>query len=180
MRRLLSFVKLYFSSLYKGSSVSDCDYCSYSRSMLLLLCYWKDSDIEEWKYACNTLLKVCYAMQEQYQNVHLKEEGRGADSSNQNNQDALTLERSEWQTKLSTLKQAKDQEIDKLQTEINWLQHRLAEKLQQTRRQNDIIDELKRDLVESIQQVKISEGRRLCYEHKIKNLEEQLEHVLRH
>lgn len=95
------------------------------------------------------------------------------------NHNAVDLERSMWQTKLQTLEQSKNEEIDKLQTEINWLQHRLAEKLQQTRRQNDIIDELKRDLVESIQQAKISEGRRLCYEHKIKNLEEQLEHVLR-
>lgn len=178
MRRLLSFVKLYFSSLYKGSSVSDSSYHSYSRSMLLLLCYWKDSDILEWKYACNTLLNVCYAMQERHQfDYRLKNDNVQTESLV--NHDVVDLERTMWQTKMQSLEQLKNQEIDKLQTEINWLQHRLAEKLQQTRRQNDIIDELKRDLVESIQQAKISEGRCLCYEHKIKNLEEQLEHVLR-
>lgn len=89
---------------------------------------------------------------------------------------------SEWQQKCLVLEQdflSKEEtrilEIEKLKSENIWLQNRLAEKLQQTRHQNDVIEELKRDLIESVQQTEISEGRRLCYEHKIKMLEEQID-----
>ncbi|WP_348664150.1 hypothetical protein [Chlamydia vaughanii] len=89
---------------------------------------------------------------------------------------------SEWKHRLSVLEQdfssreeMRNAEIEKLKSENSWLQNRLSERLQQTRHQNDIIDELKRDLIESVQQTEISEGRRSCYEHKIKILEEQLD-----
>lgn len=143
--------------------------------MLLLLCYWKDIDISEWKYACNTLLNVTYAMQERHQFTQLK----NFSQTSQNIVSDDHCELTKLKNKLIAVEQLKNQEIEKLQTEINWLQHRLAEKLQQTRRQNDIIDELKRDLVESVQQTEISEGRRICYEHKIRILEGQIEQILR-
>lgn len=142
--------------------------------MLLLLCHWKDIDISEWKLACNTLLNVNYAMHERHQLSQLK----SCTTISQRVMESDHCELEKLKHKLHAVEQLKNQEIEKLQTEINWLQHRLAEKLQQTRRQNDIIDELKRDLVESVQQTEISEGRRLCYEHRIRALEGQLEQVL--
>ena len=84
----------------------------------------------------------------------------------------------ELQSRLASQEDESRQEISKLQAENHWLQNRLAEKLQQSRHQNDVIDELKRDLVESVQQMEVSEGRRLCYEHKIRVLEEQIDRFL--
>lgn len=142
--------------------------------MLLLLCRWKDADIMEWQYACNALVDVCSKMSE-----HLV--------SNQSEIVKVDLphdqdDHSEWkhrcvalEKELASRDELKNSEIEKLKSENSWLQHRLSEKLQQSRHQNDVIDELKRDLIESVQQTEISEGRRLCYEHKIKILEEQLD-----
>ncbi|EPP34548.1 hypothetical protein CP10139811_0877 [Chlamydia ibidis] len=171
MRRLLSAIKLHLSSLWSSnpSPLLPNSYDNYSRSMLLLLCRLKDADLVEWQYACNTLSEVCSRMS----NTILLDKPSASSSK-----DALT----DWENKYLELKkdylfrdEQRQQQIEKLQNENSWLQNRLAEKLQQARHQNDIIDELKRDLVESIQQTEISEGRRLCYEHKIKVLEEQID-----
>ncbi|MEF9496691.1 hypothetical protein [Chlamydia sp. 04-14] len=128
----------------------------------------------EWQYACNALADVCSKMSGQL--IPSTSELLQEDLSNE--QDAHL----EWKDRLSVLEkeflsrdEVRNTEIEKLKNENGWLQHRLSEKLQQTRHQNDIIDELKRDLIESVQQTEISEGRRLCYEHKIKILEEQLD-----
>ncbi|WP_375793976.1 hypothetical protein O1W69_00910 [Chlamydia sp. 12-01] len=128
----------------------------------------------EWQYACNALADVCSKMSGQL--VSNKSEVLQVDLSHE--QDVhlewkhrfLALER-----EFSSRDEIRNSEIEKLKNENSWLQHRLSEKLQQTRHQNDVIDELKRDLIESVQQTEISEGRRLCYEHKIKILEEQLD-----
>nr|WP_238374152.1 hypothetical protein [Chlamydia caviae] len=142
--------------------------------MLLLLCRWKDADIMEWQYTCNALADVCSKMSGQL--VCSKSEVLQVDLSHEQD---IHLE---WKHRLLALEkefssrdEVKNSEIEKLKNENSWLQHRLSEKLQQTRHQNDIIEELKRDLIESVQQTEISEGRRLCYEHKIKVLEEQLD-----
>ncbi|QVE49604.1 hypothetical protein SBV42_02645 [Chlamydia crocodili] len=128
----------------------------------------------EWQYACNALADVCSKMS-----------GQLIPSKPELSQEDLSCEQDihlEWKHRFSALEkeflsrdEVRNTEIEKLRSENGWLQHRLSEKLQQTRHQNDIIDELKRDLIESVQQTEISEGRRLCYEHKIKILEEQLD-----
>ncbi len=144
--------------------------------MLLLLCRWKDADIMEWEYACAALADICSKMSGQL----LANKSEVVQAALPNEQDM----HAEWTYRFSALErefasrdEMRNSEIEKLKNENNWLQHRLAEKLQQVRHQNDIIDELKCDLVESVRQTEISEGRRLCYEHKIKILEEQLDKV---
>ncbi|KPZ36524.1 hypothetical protein GWE_04415 [Chlamydia psittaci NJ1] len=178
MRRLLLAIKLHLTSMWSSNSTcsSSNHYDIYSRSMLLLLCRWKDADIMEWEYACTALADICSKMSEQL----LSNKSEVEQAVLPNEQDM----HSEWKYRFSALEkefasrdEMRSSEIEKLKNENNWLQHRLSEKLQQVRHQNDIIDELKRDLVESVQQTEISEGRRLCYEHKIKILEEQLDKV---
>ncbi|SPN73742.1 hypothetical protein C10C_0585 [Chlamydia serpentis] len=172
--RLLSTLKLHLSSLRSSSPLSPHYYTTCSRPMLRLLCRWKDADILEWQHVCSILSAVCSRMSGKL--VSLQKE-----TQNFCPQEAQLIDL-QCQEQLSALEkeyvhqeEIKNQEIQKLQEENNWLQHRLAEKLQQIRHQNDIIDEIKKELFQSVQQAEISEGRRLCYEHKIKQLEEQLQ-----
>lgn len=151
-------------------------YEEYSRSMLQLFCLWKDSDIMEWENTCQLLFGVCTKMSEDLLRNEQQQQIQSADK-----EQALA----EWekrvcelQSRLASQEDESRQEISKLQAENHWLQNRLAEKLQQSRHQKDVIDELKRDLVESVQQMEVSEGRRLCYEHKIRVLEEQIDRFL--
>ncbi|AAD18761.1 hypothetical protein CpB0648 [Chlamydia pneumoniae TW-183] len=172
--RLLSILKLHLFSLRSSSSLSPHYYHSCSRSMLHLLCRWKDADIMEWQQICNILSGVCSRMSGKL--VSLQKETQ--DSCHQEHE-RIHLQ---YREQLSALEEeyrrreeAKNQDLEKLQQENTWLQNRLAEKLQQIRHQSDIIDEIKKELLQSVQRTEISEGRRLCYEHKIKQLEEQLQ-----
>lgn len=177
MQRFLSVIKLHLTSWLSNFFLVHHYYNICPRFTLLLLCRWKDADIKEWQSTCNLLLEVCTKM--------------GADLSSRAKLievESMPQEEqkiSEWQQKCLVLEQdflsreeTRILEIEKLQSENIWLQQRLAEKLQQMRHQNDVIEELKRDLIESVQQTEISEGRRLCYEHKIKMLEEQIDKLM--
>lgn len=177
---LWSLVKLRLLSLLRfrktRSFIPPDQYEEYSRSMLQLFCLRKDSDIMEWENTCQILFGVCIKMSEDL----LRSERQMQIQSASKEQSLAEWEKlvSELKFQLASQEDESRQEISKLQAENNWLQNRLAEKLQQARHQNDVIDELKRDLVESVQQMEVSEGRRLCYEHKIKMLEEQIDRFL--
>jgi len=166
--RLFSVLKLHFSSFWSSKSSS---YRSYSRSMLVLLCRWKDVDILELQHVCDLLSEVCSKMSSQLLMLQEREQAPQQEDK-----------REEWEEKFVELKEKlafqeeeKQKEIAKLHSENLWLQNRLAEKLQHARLQGDMIDQLKKDLIASVQQTEISAGRCLCYEHKIKQLEKQLE-----
>lgn len=173
LRRLLSAIRLRLTSAWLSMS-SSYHYNMCSRSVLLLLCRLKDADIREWKRVSQLLVEVCGKMSDQITALSESSPTPVSDHSSV-----------EWQQRISLIEQdfarrdeLKDMEVEKLKNENVWLQNRLSEKLQQTRHQNDVIDSLKRELIESVQQTEISEGRRLCYEHKIKVLEEQLEKLM--
>ncbi len=142
--------------------------------MLRLLCRWKDSDIMEWEQVCSILSGVCSRMSGKLASLQ-KETQDSCDQENERINFQYKEQLSALEEEYIRRQEAKDQEIEKLQGENHWLQNRLAEKLQQIRHQNDVIDEIKKELLQSVQQTEISEGRRLCYEHKIKQLEEQLQ-----
>ncbi|AHK63767.1 hypothetical protein [Chlamydia avium] len=176
MQRFLSVIRLHLTSWLSNFFFLH-QYNIYSRFTLLLLCRWKDADIKEWQSACNLLLEVCNKMGTELSSRTSKLLDAGP---------VLGEEQkiAEWKQKCLVLEQdflsreeTQTLEIEKLKSENIWLQNRLAEKLQQTRHQNDVIEGLKRDLIESVQQTEISEGRRLCYEHKIKMLEEQIDRL---
>ncbi len=141
--------------------------------MLLLLCRWKDADIMEWQHVCDLLSNVCSKMGNKLvtlqeciiENIPQQEE---------NSDDDWKAKYLALEEKIIAQEEAKNTELEKVQRENSWLQNRLVEKLQQTRLQSDMIDQLKKDLINSVQQTEVSEGRRLCYEHKIKLLEKQL------
>lgn len=174
---LWSLVKLRLLSLLRFRKVraftSPDQYEEYSRSMLQLFCLWKDSDIVEWENTCQMLFGVCSKMSEDL--LRNKKQMQIQSASKEQSLAEWEQQVCELKSQLASQENANQQEISKLQAENHWLQNRLAEKLQQARHQNDVIDELKRDLVESVQQMEVSEGRRLCYEHKIRVLEEQID-----
>ena len=177
---LWSLVKLRLLSLLQfrkiRSFIPPNQYEEYSRSMLQLFCLWKDADIMEWENTCQILFGVCTKMSEDL----LRNQKQIQIQSANREQSQAEWEKTvcELKSQLASQEDESRQEISKLQAENSWLQNRLAEKLQQARHQNDVIDELKRDLVESVQQMEVSEGRRLCYEHKIKILEEQIDRFI--
>ncbi|ANH78422.1 hypothetical protein Cs308_0251 [Candidatus Chlamydia sanziniae] len=171
----MSILKLQLSSLWSVDPSSPHYYDTCSHAMLRLLCRWKDTDTIEWQYICDILVNVCSKMSEQLLVLQ-----QGTTETHFDNYDQIDAEYEgkvlALEEKLSSCEAIKNHEIEKLQAENTWLQSRLVQKLHQFRYQNDIIDQLKKDLINNVQKTQLSEGRRLCYEHRIRQLEEQLEH----
>lgn len=124
----------------------------YTRPMLFLLYRLKEAQLAELEQTCIELMGVCRRMGE-----------------------ALV----EYQSDVTTLEQIQEEclskleEIKRLEAENTWLQQRLTEKMQLTRNQSDLIDELKQGLIESVQQSE-HEKRDQSYEHRIQTLEKRL------
>ncbi|WP_213318737.1 hypothetical protein [Chlamydiifrater volucris] len=75
------------------------------------------------------------------------------------------------------LEDNKNAEIEKLAGENSWLRDRLEEKLRLSQYRGEVIDGLKREIAKLANEAEIGESRRLCYEYRIKVLEDRLEKV---
>ncbi|WP_213358088.1 hypothetical protein [Chlamydiifrater phoenicopteri] len=141
-------------------------------SFLSFLCYNKDQEIEGLEVLLKELMAAMLRMAEDIERVS---EMRLSSTISEDESILREEEIFSLRAVIRDLEESKNTEIEKLSGENKWLRDRLEEKLRLSQYRGEVIDDLKREIAKLANEAEIGESRRLCYEYRIKVLEDRLE-----